>query len=39
MNLDGEIRMMRNDQMKIADKKIRFIYPRGLKYSKEPSLV
>ena len=39
VNLDGEIRMMRNVQMKIADKKIRFFYPRGLKYSQEPSKV
>ena len=39
VNLDGEIRMMRNVQMKISDKKIRFFYPRGLKYSTEPSKV
>ena len=39
VNLDGEIRMMRNVQMKIADKKIRFFYPKGLKYSRDPSLV
>ncbi len=35
VNLDGEIRMARNVQMKISDKKIRFFYPRGLKYSAE----
>ena len=39
VNLDGEIRMMRNVQMKISDKKIRFFYPRGLKYSLEPTKV
>ena len=39
VNLDGEIRMMRNVQMKVSDKKIRFFYPRGLKYSTEPSKV
>ena len=35
INLDGEIRMMRNVQMKISDKKIRFFYPKGLKYEAE----
>ena len=35
VNLDGEIRMARNVQMKISDKKIRFFYPRGLKYKTE----
>ena len=35
VNLDGEIRMAREVRMKISDKKIRFFYPRGLKYSAE----
>ena len=35
VNLDGEIRMAKAAHMKIADKKIRFFYPRGLKYSLE----
>ena len=39
VNLDGEIRMMRNVQMKVSDKKIRFFYPKGLKYSLEPTKV
>lgn len=39
VNLDGEIRMMRNVQMKVSDKKIRFFYPKGLTYSTEPSKV
>ena len=38
VNLDGEIRMARNVQMKISDKKIRFFYPKGLKYSAEGSV-
>ena len=38
VNLDGEIRMMRNVQMKISDKKIRFFYPRGLTYSLDAEL-
>lgn len=33
VNLDGEIRMARNVQMKIAPEKIRFFYPKGLKFS------
>ena len=32
VNLDGEIRMAKNVQMKIADRKIRFFYPKGLKF-------
>ena len=32
VNLDGEIRMAQRVDMKIADKKIRFFYPRGLRY-------
>ena len=32
VNLDGEIRMAKHVQMKISEKKIRFFYPRGLKY-------
>ena len=35
VNLDGEIRMAREVRMKISDKKIRFFYPKGLKYSAE----
>ena len=35
VNIDGEIRMARNVQMKLSDKKIRFFYPKGLKYSAE----
>ena len=35
VNLDGEIRMARDVHMKIADKKIRFFYPRGLTYCNE----
>ena len=38
VNLDGEIRMMRNVQMRISDKKIRFFYPRGLTYSLDAEL-
>ena len=34
INLDGEIRMMRNVQMKISDKKIRFFDPKGLHCNK-----
>ena len=33
VNLDGEIRMHRDVEMKISDKKIRFFYPRGLSHS------
>ena len=32
INLDGEIRMDKEVVMKISDKKIRFFYPRGLKF-------
>ena len=32
VNLDGEIRMARNVQMRISDHKIRFFYTKGLKY-------
>ena len=35
INLDGEIRMARNVQMKISEKKIRFFYPKGLKFEAE----
>ena len=35
VNLDGEIRMAKDVQMKISDKKIRFFYPKGLSYSAE----
>ena len=35
VNLDGEIRTARNVQIKISDKKIRFFYPKGLKYEAE----
>ena len=35
INLDGEIRTARNVQMKIAEKKIRFFYPRGLHFKAE----
>ena len=35
VNLDGEIRAARNVRMKISDKKIRFFYPKGLKYEAE----
>ena len=35
VNLDGEIRMAKDVRMKIADKKIRFFYPKGLQYSYE----
>ena len=35
INLDGEIRTARNVQMKIADKKIRFFYPKGLHFKTE----
>ena len=35
VNLDGEIRTARNVQMKISDKKIRFFYPKGLKFEAE----
>ena len=38
VNLDGEIRMARNVQMKIAPEKIRFFYPRGLTFSAEGSI-
>ena len=32
VNLDGEIRMAKEAKMRIADKKIRFFYPKGLKF-------
>ena len=32
VNLDGEIRMAKEAHMKISDKKIRFFYPKGLKF-------
>ena len=35
VNLDGEIRTARTVRMKISDKKIRFFYPRGLKFEAE----
>ncbi len=35
VNLDGEIRTARNVRVKIADKKIRFFYPKGLKFQVE----
>lgn len=35
VNLDGEIRMAKDVQMRIADKKIRFFYPRGLHFEAE----
>ena len=35
VNLDGEIRTAKNVQMKISDKKIRFFYPKGLKFEAE----
>ena len=35
VNLDGEIRMARNVQMRISDQKIRFFYPKGLKFEAE----
>ena len=35
VNLDGEIRMARNVQMKISDQKIRFFYPKGLRFEAE----
>ena len=35
VNLDGEIRTARNVQMKISDQKIRFFYPKGLKFKAE----
>ena len=35
VNLDGEIRMARNVQIRISDQKIRFFYPRGLKFEAE----
>ena len=38
VNLDGEIRMAKHVQMKISDRKIRFFYPKGLKYSAEGSV-
>ena len=35
VNLDGEIRMAKTVHMKISDRKIRFFYPRGLKFEAE----
>jgi YegS/Rv2252/BmrU family lipid kinase len=35
VNLDGEIRMARNVQIRISDRKIRFFYPKGLKFEAE----
>jgi diacylglycerol kinase family enzyme len=35
VNLDGEIRMAKDVHIRIADKKIRFFYPKGLKYEAE----
>ena len=36
INLDGEIRMDQAVEMKISEKKIRFFYPKGLKFEAEP---
>ena len=36
VNLDGEIRMDQAVEMKISEKKIRFFYPKGLKFEAEP---
>lgn len=33
VNLDGELRMAKEVEMKISDKKLRFFYPRGLGYT------
>ena len=35
VNLDGEIRMAKEARIRIADKKIRFFFPKGLKYQAE----
>ena len=35
VNLDGEIRMAKDVVMKIADRKIRFFYPKGLHFEAE----
>ena len=40
INLDGEIRMAQNVEMKIAKEKLRFFYPKGLTWKKEaPAIV
>ena len=36
INLDGELRTSREAVLRIADEKVRFFYPRGLVWSKEP---
>ena len=38
INLDGEMRMAKTVQMKVAEEKIRFFYPKGLSWqAKEPA--
>ena len=38
VNLDGETRMAREVEMKVAEEKIRFFYPRGLSWqAKQPA--
>ena len=36
VNLDGETRMARQVEMSVAKEKIRFFYPRGLSWQKDP---
>ena len=39
VNLDGELRMAKEVIMEIAREKLRFFYPRGLRYAPEPAMV
>ena len=39
INLDGEIRFTKEADFRIADQKLRFFYPKGLVWRKEPATV
>ena len=37
VNLDGEVRMAQEVEMKVAEEKIRFFYPKGLSWKVNPT--
>jgi len=39
INLDGELRTARSVTFRVADEKLRFFYPKGLVWSKQPATV
>ena len=39
INLDGEIRFAKEAEFRVSDKKLRFFYPKGLVWRKEPARV